>query len=184
MKENKSREMYKEIESLTKTFQPRLGVIKDENGETLTETEKITDRWKRYCEEMYTDNQAVNKDQSKKIENLEDEPCLPPLKSEIEWAIKSLKDGKSPGCDNIQAEMIKASGEEGLDVYYRLCTKIWETGQWPTDWRRAIFIPLPKKEDLQLCSNYRTISLISHASKILLKGYYEKNGKQTGGRSK
>ena len=51
----------------------------------------------------------------------------------------------------------------------RLCTKIWETGQWPTDWRRAIFIPLPKKGDLQLCSNYRTISLISHASKILLK---------------
>ena len=55
-----------------------------------------------------------------------------------------LKDGKSPGCDNIQAEMIKASGE-GLDVYHRLCTKIWETGQWPNDCRRAIFIPLPKK---------------------------------------
>ena len=138
--------MYKEIESLTKTFQPRLGVIKDENGETLTETEKITDRWKRYCEEMYSDNQLANKDQYKKNnENLEDEPCLPPLKSEIEWAIKSLKYGKSPGCDNIQAKMIKASGEEGLDVYYRLCTKIWETGQWPTDWRWAIFIPLPKR---------------------------------------
>ena len=83
--------------------------------------------------------------------------------------ISFFKDGKSPGCDNIQAEMIKASGEEGLDVYYRLCIKIWETGQWPTDWRRAIFIPFPKKGDLQLCSNYRTISLISHASKILLK---------------
>ena len=88
---------------------------------------------------------------------------------QIEWAIKSLKDGKSPGCDNIQAEMRKASGEEGLDIYFRLFTKIWETGQWPTDWRRAIFIPLPKKGDVQLCSNYRTISLISHASKILLK---------------
>ena len=138
--------MYKEIESLTKTFQIRLGVIKDENGETLTETEKFTDRWKRYCEEMYSDNQPVNKDQSKKKnENLEDEPCLPPLKSEIEWAIKSLKDGKSPGYDNIQAEMIKANGEERLDVYYRLCTKIWETGQWPIDCRRAIFIPLPKR---------------------------------------
>ena len=135
----------------------------------LTETEKITDGWKRYCEEMYSDNQPVTKDQWKNNENLEDEPCLPPLKPEIEWAIKSLKDGKSPGCDSIQAEMIKASGEEGLDVYYRLCTKIWETGQWPTDWRRAIFIPLPKKGDLKLCSNYRTISLISHASKILLK---------------
>ena len=85
MKENRSREIYKEIESLTKIFQPRLGMIKDENGETLTKTEKITDRWKRYCEEMYSDNQPVNTDQSKKKnENLEDEPCLPPLKSEIE----------------------------------------------------------------------------------------------------
>ena len=64
-------------------------MIKDENGETLTETEKITDRWKRYCEEMY----LVIKDQFKKNENV-DEPCLPPLKSEIEWAIKSLKMGK------------------------------------------------------------------------------------------
>ena len=68
---------------------------------------------------MYSDNQPVNKGQSKKKnENVEDKPCLPPLKSEIEWAIKFLKDGKSPGCDNIQAEMIKASREEGLDVYY------------------------------------------------------------------
>ncbi|GFO14350.1 endonuclease-reverse transcriptase [Plakobranchus ocellatus] len=65
--------------------------------------------------------------------------------------------------------MIKACGEEGIDVYHKLCKKIWEKGQWPTDWKRAIFIPLPKKGDLQLCSNYRTISLISHASKILLK---------------
>ena len=145
-------------------------MVKDENGEILTETEKITDRWKRYCEQMYLDKQPINKDKSeKKNENLEDEPSLPPLKSEIEWAIKSLKDGNSPGCDNIHAETIKASGEEGLDVYYRLCTKIWETGQWPTNWRRAIFIPLPEKGDFQLCSNYRTISLISHASKILLK---------------
>ena len=65
MKEIRPREMYREIESITKTSQPRLGVIKDENGETLTETEKITDRWKR-CEEMYSGNQPVNKDQSKK----------------------------------------------------------------------------------------------------------------------
>ena len=65
--------------------------------------------------------------------------------------------------------MIKASGEEGIDLYHKLCTKIWEAEKWPSDWKRAIFIPLPKKGDLKLCSNYRTISLISHASKILLK---------------
>ena len=171
MRENKSREMYEEIKSLTKTFQPRLGVIKDENGNTLTESEKIIDRWQRYCEGMYSENQPEGRADQTRTEMTEREegPHLPPLKSEIEWAISCLKDGKSPGCDNIQAEMIKASGEEGIDVYHKLCTKIWQNGQWPTDWKRAIFITLPKKGDLQLCSNYRTISLISHASKILLK---------------
>ena len=71
--------------------------------------------------------------------------------------------------DNIQAKMIKARGAEGIEVYHKLCTKIWQTGQWPTDWKRAIFIALLKKGDLQQCSNYRTISLISHASKSVLK---------------
>ena len=136
----------------------------------LTESEKIVSRWKRYCEGMYSNNQQTDKiTQAETEKTKEEEKHLAPMKSEIEWAIKSLKDGKSPGCDNIQAEMIKASGEEGIDVYHKLCTKIWESGQWPIDWKRAIFIPLPKKGDLQQCSNYRTISLISHASKILLK---------------
>ena len=65
--------------------------------------------------------------------------------------------------------MMKASGTEGIEVYHKLCTKIWQTRQWPTDWKRAVSIALPKKGDLQQCSKYRTISLISHASKILLK---------------
>ncbi|GFN86090.1 LOW QUALITY PROTEIN: endonuclease-reverse transcriptase [Plakobranchus ocellatus] len=118
---------------------------------------------------MYSSDSTA--DQQEKLEETrEDEEInLLPLRSEIEWAIGSLKDGRSPGCDDIQAEMIKACGEEGIDVYHKLCKKIWEKGQWPTDWKRAIFISLPKKGDLQLCSNYRTIALISHASKIIMK---------------
>ena len=123
MRKNKSREMYEEIKSLTKTFQPGLGVIKDKNGNTLTENQAIVDRWRRYCEGMYAQNDA--EEVLDQIEP-ETEPQLPPLRSEIEWAIKSLKEGKSPGCDNIQAEMLKASGEEGVDVYHNLCTKIWQ----------------------------------------------------------
>ena len=76
-----------------------------------------------------------------------------------------LKDGKAPGCDGLTAEMIKLSGEEGIDVYHYLIKKTWHTGKWPLDWKRAVFIPLPKKGDLKECANYRTISLISHASK-------------------
>ena len=66
--------------------------------------------------------------------------------------------------------MIKASEDEGVEVYHKLCTKIWKSEQWPLDWKRAIFITLPKKGDLLMCSNYRTISLISRANKILLNG--------------
>ena len=98
----------------------------------------------------------------------EESECKTPLRCEIKRAINSLKDRKSPGCDNIHAEMIKASGDEGVEVYHKLCAKIWKSEQWPSDWKRAIFITLPKKGDLLMCSNYRTISLISHASKILL----------------
>ena len=86
-KENNNREMYNEIKNLTKTFQPRLGVIKDENGKTLKESEKIADRWKRYCEEMYSNGQTTDKAQHTDKEE-EEEANLPPLKTEIEWAIK------------------------------------------------------------------------------------------------
>ena len=102
-------------------------------------------------------------------EELMEEDHREPLITEIEWAIKNLKKEKSPGIDNITAEMIQASGEAGIKVYYEMCKKIWNTGKWPTDWKRAVFIPIPKKVDTQDCSNYHTISLISHASKILLK---------------
>ena len=64
--------------------------------------------------------------------------------------------------------MIHAGGEEAVDIYYILIKKIWTTEKWPLDWKKSIYVPLPKKGDLQMCSNYRTIALISHASKILL----------------
>ncbi|GFO40127.1 endonuclease-reverse transcriptase [Plakobranchus ocellatus] len=96
MKENRSTEMYEEIKNITKTFQPRLGVIKDEKGNILTESKQIVDRWNRYCEEMYSSDSTA--DQQEKLEETrEDEEIhLLPLRSEIEWAIGSLKDGKKP----------------------------------------------------------------------------------------
>ena len=107
MKENKSGEMYNEIKSITKTFQSRLGIIKDDNGRVLTEAGKIVDRQKRYCEGMHTSSAPTTAVQRVRLEDKEkdEETCLSPLKSEVEWAIKSLKDGKSPGCYNIQAEI-------------------------------------------------------------------------------
>ena len=83
--------------------------------------------------------------------------------------MKQLKNGKATGCDDISAEMIKASLLLGIPLLHKLIVKIWQTGEWPEDWRRAVLIPIPKKGYLQQCSNYRIISLISHASKVMLK---------------
>ena len=164
---NDSRGMFEEIKSMTSSYKPRLGVIKDAAGQTLTESEDILGRWREYCEDMYkADSEGGDEDD---IVNIGQEEEPEPLREEVEAAIKNLKDGKSPGCDNIQAELIKASGEAGVNIYLSLCRKIWKSRKWPIDWKRAIFIPLPKKGDLQSCSNHRTVSLISHASKIMLK---------------
>ena len=73
--------------------------------------------------------------------------------------------------DDTPIELWKAAGEEGVDILWRMCKLIWTKGEWPKDWCRAVFIPIPKKGNLKECSNYRTISLIVglHASKVLLK---------------
>ncbi|GFS04657.1 endonuclease-reverse transcriptase [Elysia marginata] len=160
---NKHKEMHSQI---TREFRPRLNVIKDKNGNALTDQEKIGERWAEYCREMYDSSKIISPQMSP---NEEDD--LPPLKSEVEWAIRQLPSGKSAGVDNIQiyAEMIKVSGDSGVELYHKLCLKIWETEQWPEEWRKSVFVTLPKKGDLQQCPKYRTIALISHASKILLK---------------
>ena len=83
--------------------------------------------------------------------------------------MRSLKNDKVAGVDNVPAELIKHGGEAVMDIITEICNKIWQTGEWPTPWTRSLIITLPKKGNLQLCQNYRTISLISHASKVMLK---------------
>ena len=70
---------------------------------------------------------------------------LEPLRSEVEWAINQLPLGKSAGNDAIHGEMIKASGEEEISIYHKLCTKIWKEEKWPSEWTKAVFVPYLKK---------------------------------------
>ena len=95
----------------------------------------------------------------------------PILHEEVEAAVKSLKKGKSAGADNVPAELVQARGEAMISALLTICNKIWQTGEWPTPWTESLIITLPKKGNLQLCQNYRTISLISlisHPSKVML----------------
>ncbi|WP_419652868.1 RNA-directed DNA polymerase, partial [Thiolapillus sp.] len=87
----------------------------------------------------------------------------------MEAAVQSLKKGKSAGVYNIPAELVQAGGEDVITVLTTICNKIWQTGEWPTPWTQSLVITLPKKVNLQQCQNYRTISLISHPSKVMLK---------------
>ena len=80
-----------------------------------------------------------------------------------------MKKGKSTGVNNIPAELVQAGGEDVITALTTNCNKIWQTGEWPTPWTQSLVITLPKKGNPQQCQNYRTISLISHPSKVMLK---------------
>ena len=100
-----------------------------------------------------------------KVIAVEEEPEV--LLSEVRNAIHKMKTDKSPGVDDIPSELLKSLDDNGIKLLHMLCNKIWHTRAWPTDWKRSVFLTLPKKGDVSECKNNRTIALIPHASKIL-----------------
>ena len=90
-----------------------------------------------------------------------------PSREEVERAIKSLKDSTAARPDGIPSELLKLGGDSVTSALHRIIIKVWQTGNWPEDWTQSTFVPLFKKGDPTVCANYRTISLISHASKVL-----------------
>ena len=91
------------------------------------------------------------------------------LECKVKWAIGSITTSRASGGDEIPAELLQILKDDDVKVQHSICQKIWKTQQWPQDWKRSVFIPIPKKGDAKECSNYRTIELISHASKVMLK---------------
>ena len=98
-----------------------------------------------------------------------DNDIYPILREEVEAVVKLLNKGKSAGADNVPAELVQAGGEVMISALLTICNKIWQTGEWPTPWTQCLIITLPKKGNLQLCQNYRTISLINHLSTVMPK---------------
>ena len=91
------------------------------------------------------------------------------LREEVVAAIKSLKKGKAAGLENIPSELMVNGGDSIVDLMHRICSNIWETSKWPEIWTTSIIVTIQKKGNLIQCTNYRTISLINHSSKIMLK---------------
>ena len=91
------------------------------------------------------------------------------LESEVKWALGSITTHKASGGDGIAVELFQILKDDAVKVLHSICQKIWRTQQWPQDWKMSVFIPIPKKGNAKECSNYHTIALISHASKVMLE---------------
>ena len=91
------------------------------------------------------------------------------LECEVKWALGSMTMNKASGGDGIPAKLFEILKDDTVEMLHSICKKIWKTQQWPQDWKRSVFIPVPKKGNAKECSNYCTIVLISHTGKVMLK---------------
>ena len=91
------------------------------------------------------------------------------LECEVKWALETITMNKASGGDGIPVELFQILKDDSVKVLHSICQQIWKTQQWPQDLKRSVFTPIPKKGNAKECSNYRTIALISHASKVMLK---------------
>ena len=91
------------------------------------------------------------------------------LECEVKWALESITMNKASGGDGIPVELFQILKDDAVKVLHSICQQIWKTQQWPQDWKRSVFIPIPKKGNAKECSKYCTTALISHANKVMLK---------------
>ena len=127
--------------------------------------EDIKKRWQEYTEELYKKDLQDQDNQDGVITHLE--PDI--LEFDVKWALGSITMNKASGVDGIPAELFQILKDDAVKVLHSICQQIWKTRQWPQDWKRSVFIPIPKKGNAIECSNYHTIALISHAKKVMLK---------------
>ena len=138
--------------------------IKDKNGMDLTEAEYIKKSWQEYTE-LYKKDLHDSDNHHGVITHLE--PDL--VECEARWALGRITMNKASGGDGIPAELFQILKDDPVKVLHSICQQTWKIQQGPQDWKRSVFIPIPKKGNVKECSNYCTIALISHASKIMFK---------------
>ena len=141
-----------------------MGSIKDRNGIDLTEAEDIKKRWQEYTK-LYKNDLNLPGSHDGEITHLE--PDI--LECEVRWALGSITVNKARGGDGIPVELFQILKDGAVKVLHSICQQIWKTQQWLQDRKRSVFIPIPKTGNAKECSNYHTIALISHTSKVMLK---------------
>ena len=159
----KTRDLFKKIRDTKGIFHAKMGSIKDRNGMDLTEAEDIKKRWQEYTE-LYKD---LHDPDNHNGVTTHLEPDI--LECEVKWALGSITMNKASGGDGIPVELFEILKDDAVKVLHSICQQVWKTQQWPQDWKRSVFVPIPKKGNANECSNYRTIALISHARKVVLQ---------------
>ena len=119
----------------------KMGSMKDRNGMDLTEAEDIKKRWQEYTEELYKNDFHNQDNHYGVITHLE--PDI--LECEVKWALESITTNKASGGDGIPVELFQILKDDAVKVLHSVCQQIWKTQQWPQDWKRSVFIPIPKK---------------------------------------
>ena len=133
----------------------------------LTEAEDIKKTWQEYTEKLYKKDIHDADNHDGVIPPTHLEPDI--LECEVKWALGSITMNKASGGDGMPVELFRLLKDDAVKVLHSICQQIWKPQQWPQDWKRSVFIPIPKKGNAKECSNYGTIVLISHASKEMLK---------------
>ena len=161
----KTRDLFKTIRDTKGIFHAKMGTVKDRNGMELTEVENIKKRWQEYTEELYKRDHNDPDNEDGVVTYLE--PDI--LEYKVKWALGSITTNKASGGDRIPTELFQILKQDAVRMLQSICQQIWKTQQWPQDWKISVFIPVPEKGNVQKCSNYHTVALISHVSKVMLK---------------
>ena len=165
----KTRVLFKKSRDTKGIFHAKMGSIKGRNGMDQTEAEDIMERWQEYTGQLYKNyfQGPDNHDGVIIVVITQLEPNI--LACEIKRALENLTMNKASGDDRIPVDLCQMLKDNAVKVLHSICQQIWKTQQWPQDWKRSVFTPIPKKGNDNEWSNYYTIALISHASKVMLK---------------
>ena len=161
----KTRDLFKKIRDTKGKYHAKMGTMKDRNSMDLTEVEDIKEMRQEYTEELYKKDLHDQDNHDSVITHLE--PDI--LECEVKWALESITTNKASGGDGIPVVLFQILKDDAVKVLHSICQQVWKTQQWPQDWKRSVFIPIPKKGNVKDCSNYHTTAFISHASKVMLK---------------
>ena len=145
----KTRDLFKKIRDTKGTFHAKMSTIKDVNGMDLTEAEDIKKRWQEYTKEMYKKDLHDPDNHDDVITH--PEPNI--LECKVKWALGSITTNKASGGDGIPVELFQILKDNAVKVLHSVCQQIWKTQQWSQDWKRSVFIPIPKKGNAKECSN-------------------------------